>query len=61
MWWYNILVYNKGSISHILPLETINVGSIILNANLVALKRNKYESISIIKITEWRKFIEYFG
>ena len=60
MCWYNILGDNKGSISHILRLDTINAGSILLTANLVALKKENYEPILIVKRTEWRKFIDYF-
>ena len=33
----------------------------LFTVNLVALKRENYEPILIVKITEWRKFIEYFG
>ena len=61
MWWYNILGYNEGSISHILRLDPITIGSILLTANLVALKRGNYDPILIVKRTEWRKFIDYFG
>ena len=61
MWWYNILGGEKGSISHIVQLDTITSGSILLTANLVALKRENYEPILILKITELRKFIYYFG
>ena len=61
MWWYNILGYNKGSISHILRLDPINEGSILLTSNLVALKKENSDIILIVKITEWRKFIDYFG
>ena len=62
MWWYNILNilgYNKGIISHILRLDTITSGSILLNSNLVALKRENSEPILIGKRIEWRKFIDY--
>ena len=61
MWWYNIVGDNKGIISYILHLSTINAGYILLNANLAALKRENYEPIKIVKRTEWRKFIDYFG
>ena len=61
MWWYNILGDNEGSISHILRLDTITEGSILLNVKIVALKRENYEPILTVKITEWIKFIDYFG
>ena len=61
MWWYNILGDNKGRISHILRIDPINAGSILCTDNLVALKRENYEPILIVNITEWRKFIDYFG
>ena len=35
--------------------------SILLTDNLVALKRESSEHILIVKIIEWRKFIDYFG
>ena len=49
MWWYNILGDNEGSISHILRLDPITAGSILLTANLVALKRGNSEPILIVK------------
>ena len=61
MWRYNIIGDNVGSISHILRLDTLTAGSILLTDNLVALKRGKYDPILIVKRTEWRKFIDYFG
>ena len=61
MWWYNTLGDNEGSISHILRLDTISAGYILLTANLAALKRENCEPILIVKRTEWRKFIDYFG
>ena len=45
MWWYNILGDNEGGISHILQLDLITVGSILLTVKLVELKREKYELI----------------
>ena len=39
MWWKIILGDNEGSISHILWLDPITAGSILLTAKLVALKR----------------------
>ena len=61
MWWYNILGDNEGSISHLLRLDPITSGCILLTADLVALKRENSEPILIVKRTEWRKFIDYFG
>ena len=61
MWWYNILGDNKGSISNLLRLDPIAAGSILLTSKLVALKRENSEPILTVKITEWRKFIDYFG
>ena len=61
MLWYNILEDNKGIISHILRFDPIAEGYIVLSAKLVALKRGNYELISIVKRTEWRKFIDYSG
>ena len=61
MWWYNILGDNKGGISHILGLDPIAAGYVLLTANLVVPKRENPEPISTVKITEWRKFIDYSG
>ena len=61
MWWYNILGDNEGSISDLLRIDTITSGSVLLTANLVALKRENSEPILIVKRTEWRKYIYYFG
>ena len=61
MWWYNILADNKVSISHLLQLDSIIVGSILLTVKLVALKRENSEPILTVKITEQSKFIGYFG
>ena len=61
IWWYNILGDNDGGISYILKLNPITVGSFLLTIKLVALKRGNYEPILIVKRTEWRKFIDYFG
>ena len=38
MWWCNILGDNEGSISHVLQIDPIDSGSILLTHNLVALK-----------------------
>ena len=61
LWWYNIIGDNKGSISYILQIGTITVGSILLTTNLVELKRENNDPILAEKIIEWRKFIGYFG
>ena len=61
MWCYNILGENKGSISHLLWIDPIAAGSILLTDNLVALKRENSEYICIVKITEWNEFIDYSG
>ena len=61
MWWYNILGDNKGIISHLLCIDPITAGSILLTAKLVSLKKENYEPILIVKRTEWRKFIDCFG
>ena len=48
--------------SHIfLRLYPITAGSILLTDNPVALKRGDYEPAIIVKRTECRKFIYYFG
>ena len=60
MWWYNILGVNKGSISHLLRLDTIIEGYILHTNRLVELKREKSKPIVIVKRTEWRKFFGYF-
>ena len=39
MWCYNILVDNEGIISHILQLDPINAGSVLLTSKNIALKR----------------------
>ena len=61
MWWYNILRDNEGSISHILRLDPITTEYILLNFKMVALERGNSEPILTARITEWRKFIHYFG
>ena len=61
MWRYNILGDNKGRIPHILRLDPITAGCVLLTAKLVALKRGNIEPILTVKRTEWRKFIDYFG
>ena len=49
MWWYNIIGDNKGRISYILRLDPIPAGSILLTANIVALKRENNEPVLIEK------------
>ena len=61
MWWYNLLGDNEGSISYLLRIDPINLGSILFTANIIATKRGNSEPILTVKITEWRKFIDYFG
>ena len=61
MWWYNIHGDNEGSNSHILRIYSIAVGSILLTANLVALKRENYKPVLIVKKTEWSECSDYFG
>ena len=46
---------------HILRIDPIKAGSILITYNLVTLKRENHEPILIVKITEWRKFISCFG
>ena len=53
--------YNKASISHILQLDPITSGSVLITAKIVALKRENPEPILTVKIIEWRKFIGYSG
>ena len=60
MWWHNILGDNKGIISHLLWLDPITTGYILLNVKLVALKRGNYEPILAVKTTDWRKCVDYF-
>ena len=61
MWWYDILGDNKGIISHLLRLDPIIVGYIVLTNNLVALKKKNDEPILIVKRTEWRTLFDYFS
>ena len=58
---YNILGDKNVSISYLLWFDTITLGSILLNSNIVFLKREIYEPILTVKRIEWRKFIYYFG
>ena len=60
MWCYNIIRDNNRSISHLLQLDTITPGPILLTSNLVALKMVNPELILTFKRIEWRKFIDYF-
>ena len=61
MLWYNIIGDNEGSVLNLLWIDPITAGSILITANLVALKRENSEPILIMKITEWSKFVDYFG
>ena len=58
---YNILGENKRSISHLLRLDPITTGSILLTVKLVAQKKGNSEPILAVKRTERRKFIDDFG
>ena len=58
---YNISGENKGSISHLLQLDTITEGYFLITSNLLFFKRENPEPILIMKRIEWRKFIDYFG
>ena len=51
MWLYNILGDNEGRISHILQIDTINAGSILLTVEHVALKRENSDPILTVKRT----------
>ena len=57
----NILGYYKGRISHLLRIDLITEGSILLTANLVALKRKNPETILTVKRTKWKKLIYFSG
>ena len=61
MWCHNILRYKKGITPHILQLDTITSGYVLLTANLVVMKKVNTDPILIVKIIEWWKFIDYFG
>ena len=61
MWWYNILGDNEGNISHLLRLDPITAGSILLTIKIVAPKRGNSEPILTVKRTGWSNFIYYFG
>ena len=61
MWCKNLLGDNKGSISHILQIDTIAAGYALLTFNLITLKSGNTEPILTLKIIEWRKLIDYFG
>ena len=61
MWWYNILGDNERSISHILWLDPITSGYILLTDNLVSMIQDTTEPILKVKRTEWGEFIDYSG
>ena len=61
MWWYNILRDNEGIISHILRLNPITAGYILLTVKLVVLIGENSEPVLTVKRTECRKVIDYFG
>ena len=56
---YNILRNNKGRISHILQLDTIYAGRVLLTDYLIYLKRENMDTILTVKGFEWSKFIDY--
>ena len=60
MWYCNILGGNNGIILHLLKLDPVTPGSILLTSDLLALKNENPEPILTVKTTEWRKFIDYF-
>ena len=61
IWCFNILGDNERSISHILRIDIITVGYILLTTNLVVIKRENSKPIFIAKKTELRLFIDYSG
>ena len=48
-------------ISNILIIDPFTEGYVLLSAYFVALKRENYEPILIVKRTEWMKLIDSFG
>ena len=52
MWWYNILGDKKGIISHLLHIDTITAGYILLTLKLFAPKRENSDPILTAKINE---------
>ena len=48
-------------ISDPLRFDRIIAGFVLLTAKIVALKRESYDPVLSVKITEWRKLIDYFG
>ena len=61
MWFYNILGDNNGSISHLLQLDPMNPGYVLLTFNFVVLKRENTDPILTVKRIERRKLIDHFG
>ena len=55
------LVITKEAYHICLCLYYITAGYIVLTANLVVPKRENYDPVSILKRTEYWKFIDYFG
>ena len=51
IWWYNIIWDNNRIISHILRLDPITAGYVLLTDYLVSMKRQNYEPISTVKRT----------
>ena len=60
MWWYNIIVYNQGIISHILRLDPTTVVYFLLASNLIFLKSEYPEPNLTVKRIEWSKLIYSF-
>ena len=56
-----ILKYNKGIISHLLRLDHITTGYVLLITNLVEVKRRNTGPILIVNRTEWSRLIGYLG
>ena len=58
---YIIIGDKVESIYLILRIDAIDVGSILLTAKIVVLKRENTEPILAVKRTKWRKFIDDLG
>ena len=49
MWWYNILGDIEGSISHILGIDPITEGPVLITYNILASKRENSDPVLIVK------------
>ena len=59
MCWYNIIGYKDKVISHLLRIDPITSGSILITADLIYLKmENPYPNLRV-KIIECGEFIDY--